>query len=97
MWILKTVDYILERLIMDYLHVREKWVTTLAYCGHQTKQFAEDILSKIRLVENEDTSNIILGKLVHIKTFIPFFPQYSFKDGEQYDLKERDIVVKEIC
>ena len=31
------VDYILERLIMDYLHVHEKWVTNLAYCGHQSK------------------------------------------------------------
>ena len=40
------VDYILERLIMDYLHVHEKWVTNLAYCGHQGKQFAEDILQK---------------------------------------------------
>ena len=28
------VDYILHRLIMDYLHVRERWVTNLAYHGY---------------------------------------------------------------
>ena len=89
-----SVDYILERLIKDYLHVREKWVTNLAYWGHQTKQFAEDILNKLTLAENKDTSNIILGKLVHSKNFIPFFPQYRSKDGAQYDFNQRDITVK---
>ena len=90
------VDYILERLIIDYLHVRDKWVNTLAYCGHQTKQFVEDAISKLTLAENKDTSNIILGKLSHSKSFVPFFPLYSFKDGVQCDFKKQDNVVKEI-
>ena len=81
---------------MVYLHVREKWVSNLGYWGHQTKQFAEDILNKLTLAENMDTSNIVLGKLVHTKNFIPFIPRYSFKDGAQYDFKKRDITVKEI-
>ena len=68
------VDYILERLIMDYLHVHEKWVTNLAYCGHQSKQLAEDITNKLQLTEDKDAADIMLGKLVHSKNFIPFFP-----------------------
>ena len=91
------VDYILERLIMDYLHVHEKWVTNLAYCGHQSKQFAEDIFDKLALTEDKDATGIMLGKLVHSKNFIPFFPQHSFKDGKQYNFKKKDSIVREIC
>ena len=46
------IDYILERLIMDYLHVHEKWVTNLAYCGYQGKQLADDIYNKLTLAED---------------------------------------------
>ena len=91
------VDYILERLIMDYLHVHEKWVTNLAYCGHQAKQLAEDICNKLTLTEHKDAAGIMLGKLVHSKNFIPFFPQHSFKDGKQYNFKKKDIIVRDIC
>ena len=91
------VDYILERLIMDYLLVHEKWVTNLAYCGHQSKQFAEDIFDKLALTEDKDATGIMLGKLVHSKNFIPFFPQHSFKDGKQYNFKKKDSIVREIC
>ena len=48
------VDYILERLIMYYLHVHEKWVTNLAYCGHQGNQSAEDIFNKLALTEDKE-------------------------------------------
>ena len=91
------VDYILERLIMDYLHVHEKWVTNLAYCSHQGKQFAEDIFNKLALAEDKDAACIMLGKLVHSKNFIPFFPQHSFKDGMQYNFKKKDSIVRDIC
>ena len=91
------VDYILERLIMDYLHAHEKWVTNLAYCGHQSKQFAEDIFNKLALTEDKDATGIMLGKLVHSKNFIPFFPQHSFKDGKKYNFKKKDSIVREIC
>ena len=67
------VDYILERLIMDYLYVHEKWVTNLAYCGHQGKQLADDICDKLTLAEDKDAAGIMLGKLVHSKNFILFF------------------------
>ena len=77
------VDYILERLIMDYLHVHEKWVTNLAYCGHQGKQLAEVICDKLTLAEDKDAVGIMLGKSIHSKNFIPFFPKHSFKDGKQ--------------
>ena len=39
----------------------------------------------------------MLGKLVHSKNFIPFFPQHSFKDGKQYNFKKRDSIVRDIC
>ena len=91
------VDYILDRLIMDYLHVRERWVTNLAYYGYQTKQLTETISSKLTLAENKDVAGIVLGKLAHSKNFIPFLPQHSFKNGEQYDFTKRDRIVKEIC
>ena len=91
------VDYILERLIMDYLHVHEKWVINLAYCGHQGKQLADDICNKLALAEDKDADGIMLGKLVHSKNFIPFFPQHSFKDGNQYNFKKRDSIVRDIC
>ena len=93
------VDYILERVIMDYLHVHEKWVTNLAYFGHQGKQFAEDIFNTLALTvtENKDAAGNMLGKLVHSKNFIPFFPQHSFKDGKQYNFKKKDSIVRDIC
>ena len=93
------VDYILERLIMDYLHVHEKWVTNLAYCGHQGKQLAENICDKLTLAEDKGAAGIMLGKLVHSKNFIPFFPKHTFKDGNQYNFKfnKRDSIVRDIC
>ena len=91
------VDYILERLIMDYLHVHEKWVTNLAYCGHQGKQVAEVICDKLTLAEDKDAAGIMIGKLVHSKNFIPFFPKHSFKDGKQCNFHKRDRIVRDIC
>ena len=91
------VDYILDRLILDYLHVRETWVTNLAYHAYQTKQLASDIFDKLELADDKDTAGIVLGKLAHTKNFIPFFPQHSFKNGEQYDFTKRDRIVKDVC
>ena len=91
------VDYILDRLILEYLHVRERWVTNLAYHGYQTKQLAEDICNKLELANDKDAADIVLGKLVHSKNFIPFFRQHSFKNGEQYGFTKRDHIVKDIC
>ena len=91
------VDYILNRLILDYLHVRERWVTNLAYYGYQTKQLTETISNKLALADDKDVASIVLGKLAHSKSCIPFFPQHSFKNGEQYDFTKRDRIVKDIC
>ena len=38
----------------------------------------------------------MLGKLVHSKNVMPFFPQHSFKDGKQYNFKKRDSIVRDI-
>ena len=91
------VDYILDRLILEYLHVRERWVTNLAYHGYQTKRLAEDICNKLELANDKDAADIVLGKLAHSNNFIPFFPQHSFKNGEQYGFTKRDHIVKDIC
>ena len=91
------VDYILDRLILDYLHVRERWVTNLAYHAYQTKQLASDIFDKLELADDKDTAGIVLGKWAHTKNVIPFFPQHSFKNGEQYDFTKRDRIVKDVC
>ena len=91
------VDYILDRLILDYLHVQEKWVTNLDYHAYQTKQLASDIFNKLELADDKDTAGIVLGKLAHTKNFIPFFPRHSFKNGEQYDFTKRDRIVKDVC
>ena len=66
------VDYILDRLILDYLHVRERWVTNLAYYAYQTKQLASDIFDKLELADDKGTAGIVLGKLAHTKNFVPF-------------------------
>ena len=91
------VDYIVDRFILDYLHMRERWVTNLAYHAYQTKQLPEDICNKLELANDKDADDIVLGKLAHCKNFIPFFPQHSFKNGEQYDFTKRDRIVKDIC
>ena len=71
--------------------------TNLAYYGYQTKQLAEDICNKLELANDKDAADIVLGKLAHSKNFIPFFPQHSFKNGEQYGFTKRDHTVKDIC
>ena len=77
--------------------MRERWVTNLAYHGCQTKQLAEGIFNKLEFANDKDAAGIVLGKLAHSKNFIPFFPQHSFKNGEQYDFTKRDRIVKDIC
>ena len=61
------IDYMSQRLIMDYLHLREKWSTNLSYTAYQTKQFADGNCGKLSMAQDIDATDIVLGNDICIR------------------------------
>ena len=83
------VSFASKHIVNTVLARRDRWVQCMYFTIHKLSALCKTINAQVELAADDNKSVALLGRSFHMKGWEPYFPEYSFKDGNmEYPLKE---------